>query len=503
MRSSAAHCTGKNLASAESFTWLDEQFNATLAKAKREADFFFLAGVNHIVLHGIPYSPKDAPWPGWVFYASTDFSPTGGLWRDLPKFCDYITRCQSVLQSGSQDNDVLLYLPIYDLWHSPRGMLMPLKIDGDWMREMPVHGVAWLLWQRGFAFDEVSDAMLRNAQPSPHGVILGGHVYTAIVIPPCRYMPVSTCTQLAFLRRMGVTVVEESSPQKITDELTEHGTQRETMTDFGIRFIRRTWEKGENYFLVNWSGGDYSGWITLAKPAQSAVLLDPMNPDHSGVAQMRTDNLGRTQIYLQLKENESRIVRTFAAEQVEARPWPYERTAGAAILIEGKWKVDFVEGGPDLPAGFEMDHLASWTNGNEAARQRFAGTARYEIEVDLPSIWAPHWVLDLGDVRDSAEVQVNGQSVSTLISPPFTADVGPYLKPGKNILDIYVTNVAANRIRSMDRLGIPWKIFHDANVMSIHNRPLDASHWPLRDAGLLGPVKLIPEGDLFSGDKGG
>jgi hypothetical protein len=502
--SSAAHCTGKQLASSESFTWLDEQFNVTLAEAKREADFLFLGGTNHILFHGIPYSPKDAPWPGWVFYASTDFSPTGGLWRDLPEFCSYITRCQSILQSGTPDNDVLLYLPIYDLWYSPKGMLIPLKIEGDWMRSMKVHDVALALWHGGYGFDEVSDAMLGSAIAVPGGVKLGGNVYKAVVVPPCRYMPLATRTELAFLRRVGVNVVETPTPQGTLDQLAELGVQPETMTQFGIRFIRRKWEKGENYFLVNWSGGDFSDWITLAKPAESVVLLDPMNSERTGVAKLRTDDQGRTQIFLQIKDGESRILRTFNAERVEGKPWPYEQTAGAAIPIEGTWNISFVDGGPSLPAAFQMDHLASWTNGDDPVRQTFAGTSRYEIEFNLPSTWAHQWVLDLGDVRDSAEVTLNGQPVGTAISPPYLFHVEKYLQPGQNVLDVCVTNVAANCIRDMDRRGVKWKIFHDPpNVMGIHHKPLDASGWPVRDAGMLGPVRLIPENDLSSGGGGG
>jgi hypothetical protein len=55
-----------------------------------------------------------------------------------------------------------------------------------------------------------------------------------------------------------------------------------------------------------------------------------------------------------------------------------------------------------------------------------------------------------------------------------------------------VTNVAANRIRDLDRRGVRWRIFHDINVVNIDYRPFDASDWPVRDAGLLGPVTLRP-----------
>ena len=55
-----------------------------------------------------------------------------------------------------------------------------------------------------------------------------------------------------------------------------------------------------------------------------------------------------------------------------------------------------------------------------------------------------------------------------------------------------MTNLAANRVRDLDRRGVPWKLFRDANVVGVDYKPLDASRWPLRDSGLLGPVTLVP-----------
>ena len=59
-----------------------------------------------------------------------------------------------------------------------------------------------------------------------------------------------------------------------------------------------------------------------------------------------------------------------------------------------------------------------------------------------------------------------------------------------------VTNLAANRIRDLDQRKVNWKYFYDANLASHPSSRqrgvLDASKWPLRDSGLLGPVRLVP-----------
>ena len=88
----------------------------------------FVSGVNHMFFHGTPYSPKEAEWPGWLFYASINMSPTNSIWRDAPSFFHYITRCQSFLQMGRPDNDFLIYLPVYDMWNEQPGRLLLFTI---------------------------------------------------------------------------------------------------------------------------------------------------------------------------------------------------------------------------------------------------------------------------------------------------------------------------------------------------------------------------------------
>ncbi|HVG14963.1 MAG TPA: glycosyl hydrolase, partial [Chitinophagaceae bacterium] len=111
---SAAHVTGKRLASSESATWLNEHFLVSWGDVKKKLDLFFLGGVNHIFYHGVNYSPKEAAWPGWLFYAATHFQQTNPQWKEFHVLNTYVSRVQSFLQRGDVDNDVLLYCPIND-----------------------------------------------------------------------------------------------------------------------------------------------------------------------------------------------------------------------------------------------------------------------------------------------------------------------------------------------------------------------------------------------------
>ena len=159
--------------------------------------------------------------------------------------------------------------------------------------------------------------------------------------------------------------------------------------------------------------------------------------------------------------------------------------------MDGNWHVEFITGGPTIPAGLATDQLASWTTFAPPETESFAGTAAYTIQFDRPEDKSNRFLLDLGDVRDSAQVELNGQEVATLFSPPYRVSIGPLRDTG-NELRVVVTSVAANRIRDLDRRGVRWRIFQDINVVNINYRPFDAANWPVRDAGLLGPVSLQP-----------
>ena len=130
--SSAGNVSGKQLISCEASTWLDEHFQASLAEVKTNVDRYFLGGINHIVYHGTTYSPKDADWPGWMFYASVHFAPTNSFWSDFSALNQYVTRCQSLLQRSKPDNDILLYFPFHDRISVPGRSLLQ-HFSGGWI----------------------------------------------------------------------------------------------------------------------------------------------------------------------------------------------------------------------------------------------------------------------------------------------------------------------------------------------------------------------------------
>lgn len=540
--SSAAHVSGKKRVSSESCTWLGEHFQVALSQVKPEIDALFLAGVNHVFFHGMAYSPMEAPWPGWLFYASTNFARTGSFRKDLPELTSYITRCQSFLQSGNPDNDVLLYWPVHDVWRktADNDMLHHFQVHNavEWLYGTPFYQTAAYLKENGYAFDYCSDRQIEHFQLDRDTNKIAGTSSRTIIVPECHYMPLETISALANLAGKGLNIVfigalptdvpgmknlesdrkrfnEElqkltklfSSSERrntvqssnvsisdnghIADVLDSIGIIREPVTDKGVQCIRRRFEDGWCYFLANLGAKPVDEWIALGTGAGSAVFFDPVS-GRSGLAALRKGIRENTEVYLQLSPGESMLLRTYSAKRMKGPAWESSFPAGKACDITGTWNVTFTDGGPVLPMPYETKQLISWTQFPDSNTVSFHGTARYSIEFELPASPADDWILDLGRVCESARVTVNGNYAGCVWSLPFRIHVGRYLKKGVNTFEFDVTNLAANRIADMDRRGVRWKVFKDINYVDIQYKPFDASSWAAMDSGIMGPVALIP-----------
>jgi len=522
--SSAAHVAGRRLVISESFTWLRNHYNTTLSHIKAEADKLMLNGINCIYYHGACYSPKSTVWPGWLFYASTQANPRNSIFRDMPALNTYIARCQSVLQHGTPHNDVLLYWPVYDLWSAAGGAEKRFSVHHpEWIENTECGRAGKWMIENGYTFDFISDGQLRGVKREGDGLATGGAAYRVVLVPAAETMPVGTAAELVRLAERGATILvwkrlprivpglnrhaeRERELERLTrvlagtkggrvfigddlaELLTRAGVKREPMSEHGLQFIRRRSGGCVQYFVVNHSAEAVDDWIGIASPAASVVLLDAMT-GRTGLAPIRRGE-GGAQVRLQLVPGETRILRAFGTKKLQGPPWPIRKTAGPRRTIDGKWQVTFLEGGPTTPPAFSTEKLDCWTRLGDSEAQRFAGAVRYETSFDLPDVNPGNWMLELGDVRESARVAVNGKPVGVVVAHPFRLEIGPYLRKGRNALTIEVTNLSANRLRDLDLKGVPWKKFHDINFVSHLYKPFDASKWALRPSGLLGPVTL-------------
>ena len=537
LASSAAHVTGKPLASCEAATWMNEHFQGTLGEARQWADRYFLGGINHICYHGTTFSPPDEAWPGWMFYASVHFGPTNSFWPDFAALNQYVTRCQSFLQLGEPDNDVLVYWPIYDSW-SQVGRSLLQHYRQTVPREL--QDVARTLWEAGYTFDYISDRQLNDVRCDDGALRIGKATYRIVIVPKCHYIPLETFRGLQSLARQGATVVMvDQFPadvpglahldvrrrefrrlvsrlnfsdkavcrtllghgqfllgKTLRDMLSMAGVSREPMVEHGLEFVRRSLGDGMCYFIRNSKDRVFDGWVPLRVDAACVAIFDPMC-GRAGLAALRRLGKGGNRVYLQLAPGQSCILRTFDRE-IEGPLYGYFDTAGPAQEVGETWTVRFVRGGPDLPPTVQAQKLGSWTDLEGEAVKVFSGTACYTIAFERPGDDADGWLLDLGRVCESARVIVNGKKLGTLISAPFQLTIPADQLKEHNTLRVYVSNLMANRIADLDRRGVNYKKFYNVNFPARRreNRGPDgyfnAAKWPAQESGLIGPVTLTP-----------
>ena len=537
---SAAHVTGKRLVSSETCTWLDEHFESTLGQAKHVIDDFLLAGVNHMFYHGTTYSPQDAAWPGWMFYAAVHFAPSNSLWNDFGALNQYVARAQSFLQSGKPSNDILLYFPMADDWSKASKRRLLHLDSGNLFDGTTMKACGSYLSNKGYSWDAISDKQLLDVAYKDGVFNVGGNAYRTVMIPEVQYMPIETLEKLIALANEGANILihkampadvpglgrlEETRqrmealtrPLSFTEEegvrVAPQGkgrivvsgkldrlaayadVQPESLYAQGLQSIRRVKEDGNYYYFIrNTTNEPFDSWIALNAPLGTAIVYNLMTgcAGHGAVC----DQFGDTTIRLQLKPNECVVVETFRGKYA-GELYPYYAAIEEAQVSLDKWTLTFVEGGPTLPEPLAPDQLQSWTAfGHDYAI--FSGTAQYETRIPKLPADVKFWLLDLGEVHESASVYLNGKKIATLIEAPYTVEIPSELLPMNGELKIVVSNLMANRIIDLDKRQVEWKIFYNTNINARRKEnagqdgKFTAIRWTPRPSGLISTVSLQP-----------
>lgn len=279
---------------------------------------------------------------------------------------------------------------------------------------------------------------------------------------------------------------ENFSPSEdIENSLKLSNIYPETLVESGLKYIRRADEDGKIYFLVNHTSKTIDEFIPLNSEEKSALILDPLNQNF-GIAKTKISE-NKLQVKLQIKPGQSIILKT--GNSFDAPVWNYFEAAGDAVVLKN-WNLSFENGGPEFPEDQELSELKSWTEISETAAN-FSGTGIYETTFKNPDTAVDSWKLDLGDVRESAQIWLNGDYVGRYWSVPFEVILTD-LKDDENKLTIKVTNLAANRLRAKEMRGEEWKTFYEINMVNKDYQKFDATKWDPMPSGLVSPVKLIP-----------
>ena len=260
--------------------------------------------------------------------------------------------------------------------------------------------------------------------------------------------------------------------------------------DAGLRVVRRAHPRGVNYSLVNRGGAPVDGWVGLglaepagctSRPAVTRAIGRggaPARRGERGVPAARPRRVGGRR---------GRSPPRWHRDIPGGTPTP-----SATRAVAGPWRLAFVEGGPVLPGVLRVprarrrgrrSRMLRPSASPAAVATPSASTARPAAPSTGSSTWA-------GSPRRAGEAQRPGPWHALQLGL-FRLRVGEALRTGTNTLEIEVTNLAANRVRDLDRRGFRGRPSTTPTwSTSTASTPLDASSWPLRESGLLGPVTL-------------
>jgi hypothetical protein len=515
---SAAHTYGHRFVAAEGFTTIGPHWQETIwDNLKPSFDHACTEGLNRLVWHAFVCSPDEAGLPGIQYFAGTHFNPNSTWWEKSGPFIDYINRCQFLLQQGVFVADALYFYGD----HVPNFARLrnsdPAKLG------------------EGYDYDVITEDAVLNRLDVKGGrlTLPEGLSYRVLVVPGRDVISLPVLQKIKTLVAAGATVImprpekasglagfprNDAAVQRLADQLFgesksagplerpfENGrvisgrTAREVLLADGIKpdfdcagnnpeteidYFHRRDGAAEIYFVASRGKQPEALQATFRVSGKAPELWDAVSGEHR-FADAYAENGGRTTLPLDLAPCGS----MFVVFRAPASSHPARSTSNSPRFttvqeLSGPWTVAFDPkwGGP---ASATFAQLTSWTTRTEPGIEFYSGTAVYRKSFDLPpelanqSLW-----LDLGNVRELAEVKVNGRSCGITWSPPFRVDLSRAVKPGANQLEVEVVNFWPNRVIGDDTLP-PAQRLTRTNVRKLTRQT------PLMESGLFGPVKLV------------
>ena len=520
---SAAHTYGHKLIFAEGFTTIGPNWQETIwDNLKPTFDKALCEGLNVLVWHAFVNSPDETGMPGQQYFAGTHLNPKVTWWEKSAPFFSYIDRCQSLLQQGHFAADVCYYYGD----HVPN--FAQLK-KSDPTKILP-----------GYDYDVITaEALIERASVRAGKIFLpDGMNYRVLVLPDREVISLPVLKKLRELVAAGATVIGpkpvgggetlENYPAvdaeigKLADELWSRKigagrviadkSPREVLLadvvlpdfqfhgepDKPLDYLHRRETGTDIYFVANRTNLPTSASCTFRVTGKAPELWNPVTGERRFAAAY-SEAEGRTFVPLEFAPCGS----WFVVFKEPASAHPATITGNILTIanspkftplaeISGAWTVHFDTnwGGP---ASAQFDQLVSWTERAEPGIKFYSGTAVYEKTFELPDsklkTQNSKLFLDLGNVRELAEVKVNGKSCGVTWSPPFRVDVTDAMQSGANNLEVEVVNFWPNRIIGDASLPKEQRLTR-TNIRNLTGRTA------LVPSGLFGPVKLLQAGPL-------
>ena len=547
---SAAHIYGKRIVDAEALTgWRSWQDGP--AEYKRRFDIALCAGLNHPTFHTFAHNPPAAGRPGFVYHAGEHFNVNTTWWDQAGPMIAYMARCDYLLQRGLFAADVAFYYGDQAPNLVPARRIdpdiKPIYPDTDCLHCGKPRPIQTSSLDRGYDYDYVNSEVILDRMSVSGGriVLPDGLSYALLVLPDRDDMPLAVLRKLGELVEAGATVVgrkpvrapglagfpacddevralaegiwgacDGSAVQQralgkgriiwgvpLNDILRGLGLGPDFRAleipnaDQHIDFIHRSTGRDDLYFVSN-SAKTAEAFDAVFRVGENRTP-EFWYPDMGRIVPCRSFARveGGCRLTLELPAYGSVFVvfRKTPTPAAYLSPQPLRAESRPAVAIAGPWTVRFPPGW-GAPGSVLWNGLISWTESEDPGIRYFSGTASYTTEFEFGEPLLPEgqgWLLDLGALREVAEVTLNGQSLGILWKEPLQADVSGLLRSGRNVLEVKVTNLWNNRLMG-DLLDPGQKPYARTNMV------LNARD--LIPAGLFGPVTIRRVARRSAGD---
>ena len=538
---SAAHTNGRKLVLAEGFTNIGPHWQESLWENLKPAfDKALCEGLNLLVWHAFVCSPKEQGIPGQQYFAGTHLNPNVTWWQQSGPFFAYINRCQALLQRGRPFADVLYYYGDCVPNFAQHKRTDPAKVqpgyDYDVISEEALLSRASVRDSRIVLPDGVSYRVL---------VLANREVISLPVLRKVREWVAAGATVVGPkpAQASGLRDAEQADAEvkRIADELwgpvvgtdlravrkvvVSDKTAREVMQAKGVKpdceivapttnaaaafdFIHRTDGDAEIFFVANRSTNAVSAHCTFRVAGKTPELWDAVSGTHR-MAKTYEELDGCVSLPLDFAPCGSQFVvfrERGQKSEVRSQKESNNTTNLKFVMnVTGPWQVTFDPkwlgsevgdrrseiGSQKAEAGvYTFDTLQDWTQRSESGIKYYSGAAVYRKSFDLstPALRPPTALfLDLGAVRELAEVRVNGKPCGIVWSPPFRVDITDKVKTGANEVEIRVVNFWYNRVVGDKDLPVEKRLTR-TNIKKLQNPGS-----PLIPSGLLGPVTVQSE----------
>jgi hypothetical protein len=509
---SVAHIYGQNIAAAESMTAARAAWAWSPATLKPTADKELAEGINRFVIHCSVHQPLVGKAPGlglgpfgqW-FTRNETWSEQAGAW------VSYLARSSYMLQQGRFAADFIYFYGEDDNITS---------IFGDKSPNVPA----------GYGFDYINaDGLIHELAVKDGKVVTrSGMSYRVLGLDAnSTHMSLPVLRALHKLVEDGATVAglkpandpsladDEAEFQKLSAQLFGDGSGDHTVgkgkvfagqtvagamakinlapdfdytkpeNDSELLFVHRTSPNADIYFVDNRSARSES----LDAMFRVAGKQPEIWHAETGLSEPTSYSIadGKTTVPLRLEPWGAVFVvfRKPTAMMSAAVPTAVETTLAT---VEGPWQLSF-QAGRGAPATATFDKLTSWSDNSDPGIRYFSGLGTYTRTINADASWfaadTKLWI-DLGDVKNLAEVTVNGTPVGIAWHEPYRVDVTRALKPGANEVSVKVANAWVNRL-----IGDQQPNAEKITFTVIHPYRADS---PLLSSGLLGPVAVIRTG---------